>query len=604
MSHVNDADDIAIEDQFRVLFDSPNVGAEESGRTMGSRVELKTHLATTLQDAEHNSTPGGIGDRTESSVSSMVSAETPRQAAAQRDPRATRRGVVTYDDSPQPPVNTHAIVATSGDRATRTTPRAAADVPFLPEPGVSPMLEPASTLARSPPDDGRSTRSNRSTGSTDSRIRAKAGQLLGEKEKERDGRSGAAVASRGSALVSKGDDWQTQSDNLPQINFLDHIAVSPEQERQSKRDVEDVLSRLEGHPPNYSADKHRTTGKSGENGLTPTPVTEFSTRSTAGTRKTPITQFSSRGNRGTPAGFGSLYSPRHRSLYSTDGLRAAEAVKDSAMTPRLQSGVEMSTIPRSAVPVTQFSSRRSTPAPTLEPPGEDDIKDEDPERWLGSRPPSVISVSSTTSAAAKRRELLHALSSEEDADDTVFDEETSPPQRPSAKWNGTDDDECYQGMKMPPSGIRRMAVQAQRNGAPALHKDGKTMWEHKHSHRETSRRANGVSQAIRREWASQILGELKLRYDAQNRGVQPFFKEWRYSTELNNIHYHLLALETRRNGRSRMRRSFQAWHTDSHEIARVRNLIKRESRKFCLRHLQAHFCTWRHCTGIRVRGEC
>ena len=64
MWHVNDADDIAIEDQFRVLFDSPDVGAEESGRTMGSRVELKTHLATTLQDAEHNSTPGGIGDRT------------------------------------------------------------------------------------------------------------------------------------------------------------------------------------------------------------------------------------------------------------------------------------------------------------------------------------------------------------------------------------------------------------------------------------------------------------------------------------------------------------------------------------------------------------
>ena len=42
-----------------------------------------------------------------------------------------------------------------------------------------------------------------------------------------------------------------------------------------------------------------------------------------------------------------------------------------------------------------------------------------------------------------------------------------------------------------------------------------------------------------------------VRYDSQHRGVKPYFGAWRYFTELNNVHYQLLALETRRNDRSR-----------------------------------------------------
>ena len=44
-----------------------------------------------------------------------------------------------------------------------------------------------------------------------------------------------------------------------------------------------------------------------------------------------------------------------------------------------------------------------------------------------------------------------------------------------------------------------------------------------------------------------------IRYDEQNRGKRPFFVSWRYLTELNNVHCQLLALESRRNDRSRFK---------------------------------------------------
>ena len=48
----------------------------------------------------------------------------------------------------------------------------------------------------------------------------------------------------------------------------------------------------------------------------------------------------------------------------------------------------------------------------------------------------------------------------------------------------------------------------------------------------------------------------------------------------------------------RLRRFIHAWHVDAHEIARVRNLIAREHRKFCLRLYQAYFHNWKLRTGV------
>jgi len=511
--------DSSIEDQFRALEGPHRVGRGTPSTQAGAAAAAKRILGGNASDDDagpqrtrpdllpvHAAPPNALGDRTESSVSASA---TPRpEQEPRRDPRATRRGVVTYDDSPHAPEKLPAAATATAALAQ------AADVPFLPKPGTrpeqeapdqhtpqpssSPPLEPPTTLAISPRTDragapfrGHSSASSASDASKsgESHIRAKAGQLVNDRDKSKGAREHPQSGSE--------DPPRAESGPLEVAHPKRQEVPSPEQERQSKQDVEDVLSRLEGHTPRTIngrlRDDDAPTGDSVE--FQATPVTEFSVRSSSG-RKTPITQFSSRATRGAPAtGFGSLYSPRHRHSHGKSEMRAENA-----------NGVELSTTPRSMVPITEFSSRRSSTTPTLEPPEQNN--DDGPKRWIGSGPPSVISVTSAASGASKKREMLHALSSDDDADAT----DTSPPSRAVSATAWTNGDQ-YQGMKLPPSGIRKMALQTRRDGqATSPPKDSKTPWEYKHHHRETSRRANGVSQAMRREWASQILGELKARY--------------------------------------------------------------------------------------------
>ena len=444
--------DSSIEDHLRARNDGselPGAGCGLPSTPVGAAA-ADERILNGSDDAEPQQTrheaPNAQGDRTESSVSTVAGEH-------KRDPRATRRGVLTYDDSPQ-----------------------SADVPFLPKPGPRPTqapLEPPTTLAVLPHTvpDGSSlglglTLRPPSSKTGESHIRATAGQLVRDKGKgpRQDPLSGSA-------------------ENTPRS------LPSPEQERQSKQEVENVLSRLEGVCPRTIEVRVREDGaQSGDDAeLQATPVTEFSTRSTS-VRKTPITQFSSRWTRGARAtGLGSLYSPRTRHSHGKD-----------------ETG-EVNLTPRSAVPMIQFSSRRSSTTPTLEPPAQ--INDDGPERWIGSSTaPSVISV---TSVASRKREMLHALSSDDEADAT---DAVSAPSRPVSvvAWSNGDQ---YEGMKMPPSGIRKMALRTQPNDQETSPpKDNMTPWQLKNHHREASRRANGVSQAMRREWASQILGELKERY--------------------------------------------------------------------------------------------
>lgn len=444
--------DSSIEDRLRARNDGSELPGAGRGLpcTPAGAAAADERILNGSDDAEPQHTrheaPNALGDRTESSVLTLASEH-------KRDPRATRRGVVTYDDSPQ---------------------SSAADVPFLPKPGARPTqapLEPPTTLAVSPhtvPDGsflglGLALRPP-SSKTSESHIRATAGQLVRDKGKGQ-----------------RQDPLSGSAENTPRS------LPSPEQERQSKQDVENVLSRLEGVSPRTIEVCVRNNGTQSGDGaeVQATPVTEFSTRSTSG-RKTPITQFSSRWTRGARAtGLGSLYSPRTRHSHGKD-----------------ETG-ELNLTPRSAVPMTQFSSRRSSTTPTLEPPTQ--INGDGPERWIGSGTASVISV---TSVASKKREMLHALSSDDEADATTV----SAPSRPVSVVAWSDGGQ-YEGMKMPPSGIRKMALRTQPNDQETSPpKDNMTPWQLKNHHREASRRANGVSQAMRREWASQILGELKERY--------------------------------------------------------------------------------------------
>ena len=442
--------DSSIEDHLRARNDGselPGAGCGLPSTPVGAAA-ADERILNGSDDAEPQQTrheaPNAQGDRTESSVSTVAGEH-------KRDPRATRRGVLTYDDSPQ-----------------------SADVPFLPKPGPRPTqapLEPPTTLAVLPHTvpDGSSlglglTLRPPSSKTGESHIRATAGQLVRDKGKGQ-----------------RQDPLSGSAENTPRS------LPSPEQERQSKQDVENVLSRLEGVSPRTIEVCVRNNGTQSGDGaeVQATPVTEFSTRSTS-VRKTPITQFSSRWTRGARAtGLGSLYSPRTRHSHGKD-----------------ETG-EVNLTPRSAVPMTQFSSRRSSTTPTLEPPTQ--INGDGPERWIGSGTASVISV---TSVASKKREMLHALSSDDEADATTV----SAPSRPVSVVAWSDGGQ-YEGMKMPPSGIRKMALRTQPNDQETSPpKDNMTPWQLKNHHREASRRANGVSQAMRREWASQILGELKERY--------------------------------------------------------------------------------------------
>ena len=359
------------------------------------------------------------------------------------------------------------------------------------------------------------------------------------------------------------------------------IAVlSPEQERQSKRNVEDALSRLERRAPDHTEGAGNTA--EGEGFL---PVTQYSTRgSTPSMRKTPITQFSARGARTPATGLGSLYSPRHR----------AWQVRDA----KLAQGVEKSRHGG------ETSAQMSTTAGALSvPPCSDEDREVGLERWVGSRPPSVISVASAASSTdakitAKRRELRHAMSSDDDDSASAAEMHTGRQALEYTRepgWESASDDQ-YQGMAVPPSGIRKMAIRRRdlSKQQSRLAADGK------HHHRETSRRANGVSHAMRREWASQILGELKGRFDYMHRGQKPYFIEWKFRTEVSNVHYQLLALKIRRYNRGLLHRFMLSWHADAHDKACDRRLCLREERKFRSRLFKAYFQNWKLYTG-RIR---
>jgi len=432
--------DDRIEDQFRAIegFATPGITAARRGMRPSWTSASAIMAENNLEDVD-----------SVMSVAALMPLPANPIEPKQRDPRATRRGIVTYDndDSPQQP-----------DKPPTFPP--AADVPFLPAPSSNmpyrdnlpsgwnipqlvslPMLEPDLTLSPGREQiSARGTYSSASsvTSNAESRIRAKAGLLVGkEKGKEKNLASRSRFSgSRSRSPTSKHDSLQAH-----------HVVLSPEQEHQSKRDVEDVLSRLEGHEPNYGNIRTRETNISffsGENvpsDESVMPTTQFSARGS--NRKTPITYFSSRGSRGAPAtGFGSLYSPRHRDLQG-------KAPNKSYETPTRANGeingAEVSSSIRSSVPITLFSSRRSATTPTLEPLDGEDNDDKDQLSLVGS----VISVKATTApvpAVAKRRELLHALSSDEDVE-TGGDTDTSPPPRimPTREmsWEKASDDHYH-----------------------------------------------------------------------------------------------------------------------------------------------------------------
>ena len=79
----------------------------------------------------------------------------------------------------------------------------------------------------------------------------------------------------------------------------------------------------------------------------------------------------------------------------------------------------------------------------------------------------------------------------------------------------------------------------------------------------------------------------------QNRGTRIPFREWKYETEIKNLHYHLLAMEVRRNERSLQRRFLQAWYTDANELTSFRNLAARERDKFKRRLFKAYLENWK-----------
>jgi hypothetical protein len=530
-----------------------------------------------------------------------------------RRPWKSRRGVVTYDDSPQQPdkpptfpataahgrIDAQAVLAVWADGSHQNQARPEAndspDVPFLPAPKtriedaqgctptlISAPLETPSTLAVSP------ARDPVASSSTESHFRAKAARVVAERGMHP---AGPSSAQPGSAQRAGGI-GATPTPTRHDAGGI--VAPSPEQELHSKRSVEDVLSRLEGRTPDYANGKAEQKEAAVEVVL---PVTQFSARSTPGARKTPITQFSSRGARAPATGFGSLYSPRQRHLTIRDA-NALEIAPGTGLGKTTQLKGESA----ASSSLAQSSGRRSTTSSTpLVPPSADDDGEEGLEHWVGSRPPSVISVASVASSTdakivAKRRELRHALSSDEGENDSG--EEMSPSHTALANtgetgWESASDYQ-FHGSKLPPSGIRRMAVRMQR-GAPAQMqaKGGRISADGKHHHREASRRANGVSQAMRREWASQILGELKGRFDYMHRGQRPFFSEWKFSTEISNVHYHLLALKIRRNDRAMLKTYIQTWHAGAHTEVRDRRLCLRGERRFRSRLYKAYMHNWR-----------
>ena len=105
---------------------------------------------------------------------------------------------------------------------------------------------------------------------------------------------------------------------------------------------------------------------------------------------------------------------------------------------------------------------------------------------------------------------------------------------------------------------------------------------------------------MRHEWATQILSETKAKYDKENRGLRPVFKEWKFLMELNTTLYHMLALEVRRNNRRMLWRFLQAWYSDSHGLHRMRTLISRERRKRKARQCKAYFHNWKL---FKLRGK-
>lgn len=268
--------DETIEEQFRAIDGTPGASQPFSAPTLTpSNAAFGNSAARRILDnlndtAEPVSRPAStpvhgsmLGDRSESSFSSVV---TPRSIAlslpdAKRDPRATRRGVVTYDDSPQQPGRspvfqpTSAPASTSSPEISSDVPKGNTDVPFLPPPGTplkddmySPMLEPVQTMATPPSPRSASPSSTASHTHTDGRIRAKAAQLVNDSSKERGIANGTqaapSVASsdafvQDAAAAGTGQGLQAPPQLPRHSTSTSHHAVpSPEQERQSKRAVE------------------------------------------------------------------------------------------------------------------------------------------------------------------------------------------------------------------------------------------------------------------------------------------------------------------------------------------------------------------------------
>ena len=467
-----------IEGQFRAL-EGSGVARLDAPQLRDVKTEAGSERSVLQQNA--------IGDCSESSVSNLT---TPRSMASavgssvglKKDRWATRPPVIPYDNALEMPPAIESTVV---------------DVPFLPPPDSAKKKDPGgismAALVSSPllesTDSGRghdkraeprsiySSASSSAVSVTEARIRATAQQLVTEKaQSAKSSAAGTAVEENGGKI--------TPSTSLP-AKVLRHITStpggsvpSPQQEWQSKRDVEEMLSRLEGHSPPHRSNHDQQTFKpdlSPGDSETTVPVTEYSVRAGPGLTETPVTRFSARGKRTT--GFSSLYSPRPRHRASLENMAGNG---------------------QSTVPITQFSSR-SSPAARLEPLVVDD--DSTPERplALSAPPPKEWSVSKSVpgtgaSKISQRRKMLNGLSSSDE--DEVDKSEDELPRKFYYREISSDDES--EMTKMPSSlhKLTKMTMKKLENEETNNHPvNGQTSYRaYKYPHRETSRRANGVSQ--------------------------------------------------------------------------------------------------------------